>query len=180
MGRCGWESSDQFLVDFLLLHSHKSKHLVLFSTSSTLPFTHYFLCCRLILPSTLNFILSVAVTLSPFPSLPSLGSSVVAAVLRTDPLCTPHPQGEVGKVVQERHPCLCCLWVRCHHSSGRAPFYRLLRHPPTRAEFWGSPCRMENLQWQRPELIRDPPSAPPPPPVVQKAGGALHAGVSEL
>lgn len=129
MGRCGWESSDRFLVDFLLLHSHKSKHLVLFSTSSTFPFTHYFLCCRLILPSTLNFILSVAITLSPFPSLPSLGSSVVAAVLRTDPLCTPHPQGEAGKVIQEGHPCLCCLWVRCHHSSGRVPFYRLLRHP---------------------------------------------------
>lgn len=123
MGRCGWESSDQFLLPFLLLHSHKLKHLLLFSTSSAFSFTHYFLRCRLIHPSTLYFALSVAVT----PSLPSLGSSVV---LRFD------PQWEAPNVgVQEGHPCL-CPWVRCPHSSAPdlagggalAPFSRLLRH----------------------------------------------------
>lgn len=117
MGRCGWESSDQFLLDFLLLHSHKLKHLVLFSTSSTFPFTHYFLYCRLILPSTLYFTLGVSVMLSPVPSLPSSGSLVVAAVLRTDPQRIPRPQWEAGKVgVQEGHP-RCYPWVRCPHSS---------------------------------------------------------------
>lgn len=112
MGRCGWESSDQFLLDFLLLHSHKLKHLVLFSTSSTFPFTHYFLYCRLILPCTLNFALSAPVMLSPFPSLPSLGSLAVAAVLGTDPQWCHILRGRLEKWSRKGIP-----WVRCPHSS---------------------------------------------------------------
>lgn len=112
----GEELPYQFLLDFLLLHSHKLKHLVLFSTSSTFPFTHYFLYRRLILPSIplpSSFILGVSVWLFPFPpralpppqvKSPALVHQSPEAAPRSGPRRLQHPRRQVpGKGIRGRN-----------------------------------------------------------------------------